>query len=73
MGRGRTLSKISMTRPIKGEKERRRRQKVQRRRLAGLGVPEAQIAKMNPKAVRVMLKRPVKVAKQYSTKKAAKK
>ena len=72
MGTGRTLNKIAVTRPVKGDKERRRRQKVQRRRLAGLGVPEAQIVKMNPKEVRDMLKRPVKVTKAVA-KKASKK
>jgi len=35
-------------RPVKKVSDKKRRQKVQRKRLAALGVPEAKIKKMNP-------------------------
>ncbi len=63
MGTGRTLHKKPRTRPVKGEGDRRRRQRVQKKRLAGLGVDAAVVAKMDPKTVRNMLKLPAKIAK----------
>lgn len=61
MGSGRTLRKKSRTRPTKSEGDRRRRQKVQKRRLVALGVDSAVAAKMEPLVVRTLLKRPTKV------------
>jgi hypothetical protein len=43
--------------------DRRRRQKVHRRRLVALGMSEEAVAKMNPKEVRTLLKRPAKIKK----------
>lgn len=50
-------------RPVKKVSDKKRRQKAQRKRLAALGVPEAQLKKMNPLQVRTLLKRPAKVKK----------
>lgn len=63
MGTGRTLHKKPRTRPVKSEGDRRRRQRVQKKRLAGLGVDAAVVAKMDPKKVRNMLKLPAKIVK----------
>ena len=48
-------------RPKKSGCDRRRRQKVQKKRLASLGVPEDIIRKLDPKQVRQLLKRPAKL------------
>ena len=53
-----------LTRPVKQAGERRRRLKVQKKRLANLGLPAEKIAKMNSKQVRDLLKRPAKLAKK---------
>jgi hypothetical protein len=71
MGTGRTLNKKPRTRPVKSEGERRRRQKVQKKRLIGLGVAVADAQKLVPETVRIMLKRPAKV-KLAVARKAAK-
>jgi len=64
MGTGRTLNKKPRTRPVKSEGERRRRQKVQKARLAKkMGVEVAKIAKLEPLVVRETLKRPAKIVK----------
>lgn len=55
-----------LTRKRKGEADKRRRQKVQRRRLLALGVPAEKAAKMNAKQVRTLLRRPLKTAKAYA-------
>ena len=52
---------VRAKRPIKKTSDRRRRNKVQSRRLIGLGVPEEKVKKMNPKQVRLLLKRPAKI------------
>ena len=64
MGTGRSFNKKPVTRPKKGQADVRRRQRVQAKRLAGLGVAEEIVAKMQPHEVREMLKRPaaIKVA-----------
>jgi hypothetical protein len=72
MGTGRTLNKKPITRPKKSEGERRRRQKVQKVRLAKLGVDQAVVAKMQPLAVRTMLRRPKKVVAAVQAAKVAK-
>lgn len=63
MGTGRKFNKKPKTRPKKKPIERRRREKEQRARLAALGVSEDKISRMTVKDVRVMLRRPAKVAK----------
>lgn len=61
MGTDRHLKVKSTKRPKKRGCERKRRQKVQARRLAALGVSEAKIKGMTPLAVRELLKRPAKL------------
>lgn len=61
MGVGRRFNKISQVRPIKKGRARRRRDKVQARRLVALGVPAEKVAKMTTKAVRTLLKYPAKL------------
>lgn len=56
-------SSAPMTRPVKSLCERKRRLKVQKKRLQALGVPEDAIRRMNSHQVRDMLKRPGKLAK----------
>lgn len=63
MGTKRYLKVKSTKRPKKTGSARRRREKVHRKRLTALGVPEQKVRSMNPKAVREMLKRPAKLKK----------
>jgi len=58
MGTGRTLKKLSQVRPIKGDKERRRRQKVHVKRLVAFGMKAEDIDKLNPRQVSDLLKAP---------------
>lgn len=53
-----------MGRPVKGASDKKRREKVQRNRLIGLGVSEEKVMKMNSVEVRQMLKRPAKLIKK---------
>jgi hypothetical protein len=62
MGTGRKFRKKPMTRPRKSGAERRRRDAVQRRRLAALGVPEEKLRKLTTAGVRKLLVRPAKTA-----------
>ncbi len=57
-----------MTRPVKSAVERKRRLKVQKKRLVGLGVPEVKVARMNSSEVREMLKLPCKISKSAGKK-----
>jgi len=52
-----------LTRPVKSGCERRRRSKVQKKRLIALGVPESKVAKMKGSEVREMLRRPARIKK----------
>lgn len=63
MGVDRVANSKFQNRLKKNPGDRRRRQKVQRRRLVALGVSEDAVAKMNPKQVRTLLKRPAKIKK----------
>ena len=60
MGRGRRFDKKHRVRPKKQASDKRRRQKVHRKRLAALGMSEDAVRKLNPKQVREKLKRPVR-------------
>ncbi|MEX2606616.1 MAG: hypothetical protein WD708_04660 [Kiritimatiellia bacterium] len=62
MGTGRKFNKTNITRPRKGGAAKINRQNTQRKRLIGLGMDEAEVAKLNPKEVRDILKAPAKVA-----------
>ncbi len=53
-------------RPVKGESDKKRREKVQRKRLVGLGVAEDKVKKLNSSEVRQMLKAPVKLKKSLA-------
>jgi hypothetical protein len=50
-------------RPVKGPSDKKRREKVQRKRLIGLGVAADKVKKMDASAVRIMLKAPKKIKK----------
>lgn len=58
----RKFRKKPSRRPKKSLLERSRREKVQRIRLVGLGMPEAEVAALDRSAVREKLRRPAKVA-----------
>ena len=48
---------------VKSAGAKRRRQKVQSKRLIALGVPESKVKRMDSAAVRTMLKRPALIKK----------
>ena len=64
MGTGWKYYKKGKSRPKKAATDKRRRERVQRKRLTALGVPAEKVKKLNAKSVRLMLKRTVKVRKQ---------
>ena len=55
-------STAPMTRPVKSAVERKRRLKVQKKRLVALGVKEEALRRMTTGEVRAMLRRPSKLA-----------
>ena len=61
----------NMTRPTKSGGARRKRQKVQKKRLVELGMDEAVVATLNPREVLTKLKHPAKVAKECAAAKDA--
>ena len=61
MGTGRKFNKTNITRPRKGGAAKVNRQNTQRKRLIGLGMDEVEVAKLNPREVRDLLKAPAKV------------
>ena len=62
MGTGRAFRKKTLTRPRKGSAGRRRREASQKKRLIGLGMNEEIVVKMTGKDVRLMLRKPAKLA-----------
>jgi hypothetical protein len=62
MGTGRKFNKTNITRPRKGGADKVNRQNTQKKRLIALGVSEEAAAKMNPREIRDMLKRPAKIS-----------
>jgi len=66
MGSGR--SNTELTYSAKTAREKKRREKVQRKRLVALGVPENEIRKLNSKEVRQMLISPQKTKKRWAGK-----
>jgi hypothetical protein len=62
MGSGRTFNKTNITRPRKGGARKTNRQNTQRKRLLTLGADPAVVAKLNPREVRDLLKRPAELA-----------
>lgn len=63
MGKGRKFNKAPKVRPRKNNRERRRRDLVQKKRLIGLGVPAETVAGMTTRDIKDMLKRPARIAK----------
>jgi hypothetical protein len=63
MGRGRRFDKKPRVRPKKDGCDKKRKEKVQKRRLVALGMPEDLAARLNPKQVRDFLKYPNKLDK----------
>ena len=61
MGTGRKFHKKPVTRPRKSVRERRHRDAVHKKRLIALGMDEKIVSKMTSKAVRDLLKRPLKI------------
>jgi hypothetical protein len=55
-------------RPIKKDSDKKRREKVQRKRLVALGMSEEQVNALNAFQVRQVLKRPAKVKKSLAKK-----
>ena len=53
-----------MTRPVKSLAERKRRLKVQKKRLQTLGVSEDALRRMNVREVRELLRRPARISKR---------
>lgn len=56
----------NIQRPRKSPIARRQRDKVHRRRLVELGMPEEEVARLDTKTLREYLKRPAKTAKMFS-------
>ena len=61
MGSGRSYNKAPKTRPKKNPREKRRRESEHINRLIALGVNPDIVKKMDPKAIRQMLKRPLRI------------
>ena len=66
MGSGCANDELTYT--AKKPREKRRREKTHQKRLIALGVPEAEVMKMNTKELRTMLKYPAKVKKAVEAK-----
>jgi len=54
----------NIRRPRKGAAERARRMKAHAKRLAALGVPEEKVSKLNAEQMRILLRRPAKLARK---------
>ncbi|MBU1692533.1 MAG: hypothetical protein KKC51_01070 [Verrucomicrobia bacterium] len=61
MGQTKSLRDKNLNRPKKKPAARRRREKVQRKRLIALGLPEDRVNKLDPSAVRKLLVRPARI------------
>ena len=64
MGSGRANTELTYA--GKKPREKRRRMKIHRKRLAALGVPEAVVRKANAKELRQLLARPAKTKAKYA-------
>lgn len=60
----------NLSRPKKSSGDKAKRQREQKKRLVGLGMDEAVVAKMNAREVLDKLKRPAKIAQEIAAKKA---
>ncbi len=61
MGTGRKFNKKPISRPKKSTRERKRRFKVHKARLVGLGMDAELMESLQPQEARELLKRPAKV------------
>lgn len=66
MGSGRANDEL--TQGAKKPRERRRREKIQKKRLIALGMPEAAVAKLTTKKIRELLVRPDRTKKLWAGK-----
>lgn len=64
MGSGHALKETR--RPVKNPRERKRRMKNQKAKLAELGVPESELRVMNGKELRELLVQPEKTKKAFA-------
>ncbi len=64
MGSGRSNQELTCR--AKKPRERRRRERTQKKRLAALGVPAETLAHLTSRGVREMLKRPAAVRKRWA-------
>lgn len=55
-----------LRRKRKSAADKRRRVKVQKKRLQALGVPATKVEKMNTKEIRTLLRRPKRTAAQFA-------
>ena len=62
----RKYMKTHLTRPRKSGAAKTRRRLEQRRRLIGLGMDEAAVARLNSREILDKLKRPAKIAKELA-------
>jgi hypothetical protein len=53
-------------RPVKGMSDKKRREKVQRKRLIGLGMSEEKVKKLDAAQVRQLIKAPKKLQKKLA-------
>lgn len=58
MGTDKAWGRPHVDRPIKKAGDRRRREKLQKKRLAGLGVAEEKLRTMDARKVRTLLRKP---------------
>lgn len=66
MGRIKETRNKSLTRARKTGADKRRRERVQRRRLIALGLPGEEVEHMNSRRVRTLLKRPKDVVRRVA-------
>lgn len=64
MGSGRSDQELGCR--AKSPLEKRRRERVQKKRLIALGMPEEDVNKLNSKEVREALKRPALIRKRFA-------
>ena len=58
----------NIQRPKKSHAEKARRQRNHRKRLIALGMTEGEVKKLDPKQMRTLLKRPLKIQAQAAAK-----
>lgn len=56
-----------LNRPRKSDAARKRRNKIHRKRLVAIGIPDAQVAKFDTKTMRTLLRKPKKAVQTAIT------